>query len=410
MSVALRCVLLTLAASPLLSMTASAQQAAELPTIEVTTPSPVAKAKPAKKASQSSAPQTAPSQSATESEAAASEPLQLAAPPGTFVVADDAFVPVTVATEREMEATRGDTITESLEKKPGIVGSTFAPGANRPIIRGLDNYRVRVQEDGIGTHDVSALSEDHAVPVDPNSADRIEVVRGPATLRYGSQAIGGVVAVENQRVPTYIPQGGFSGAMKGGWGSVDEGRNAAFDATAGSAGIVVHADGFWRRADDYDSPEGRVANTFVDSEGGSAGASLVGHDGFLGVAVARIESNYGIPAEEAHIELGQDKVLSRGACATTGSRRSASGSAPATTPTTRSTRRATSARASPTRSRRRGSRRSTARCEHRSACSTAPSARNGAIATSRRRASRATACSHPPRPIRSPASGSRSSR
>jgi iron complex outermembrane receptor protein len=109
-----------------------------------------------------------------------------------------------------------------------------------------------------------------------------------------------------------MPRGGFSGAMKGGWSSVDEGKDAAFETSAGAAGIVVHADGFWRRADDYDSPQGRVANTFVDSQGGSAGASLVGSDGFLGVAVARIESNYGIPAEDSHIELVQDKVLSRG--------------------------------------------------------------------------------------------------
>jgi iron complex outermembrane receptor protein len=299
-------------ASALAPLAVRAQQATELPTIEVTTPSPVAKAKPAKSAA--ARPQTEPAQSATTgaSQNQGAEPLNLAVPPGTFVVAGDAFVPVTVTVEREIEATRGATITDTLATRPGIVGSTFAPGASRPIIRGLDNYRVRVQEDGIGTHDVSALSEDHAVPIDPNSADRIEVVRGPATLRYGSQAIGGVVAVENERVPTYVPRGGVSGTMKGGTSSVDDGRDGGFEAMAGSRGLVVHADGFRRRADDYDTPRGKEANTFVDSQGGSAGASIVGSDGFLGVAVARIESQYGIPAEEAHIDLEQDKVLSRG--------------------------------------------------------------------------------------------------
>jgi len=299
-------------ASALAPLDVRAQQATELPTIEVTTPSPVAKAKPAKSAA--ARPQAEPAQSATTgaSQNQGAEPLNLAVPPGTFVVAGDAFVPVTVAMEREIEATRGATITDTLDTKPGIIGSNFAPGASRPIIRGLDNYRVRIQEDGIGTHDVSALSEDHAVPIDPNSADRIEVVRGPATLRYGSQAIGGVVAVENERVPTYVPRGGVSGTMKGGASSVDGGRDGGFEAMAGSRGLVVHADGFWRRADDYDTPRGKEANTFVDSQGGSAGASIVGSDGFLGVAVARIESQYGIPAEEAHIDLEQDKVLSRG--------------------------------------------------------------------------------------------------
>src|SRR5690606_29938338 len=113
-----------------------------------------------------------------------------------------------------------------------------------PIIRGLDSYRVRVQENGIGAHDVAAISEDHAVPIDPFAADRVEVVRGPATLRYGSQAIGGVVSVENERIPTFMPRNGFSGEIRGGLTSVDEGRDGAFKATAGANGIVIHADGF----------------------------------------------------------------------------------------------------------------------------------------------------------------------
>ena len=120
-------------------------------------------------------------------------------------------------------ANPGATITDSLQNKPGISGTTFAPGANRPIIRGLDSYRVRIQENGIGTHDVSAISEDHAIPIDPSDADKIEVVRGPSTLRYGSQAIGGVVSVENQRIPTTLPEQDFSGMIKGGGNTVDDG-------------------------------------------------------------------------------------------------------------------------------------------------------------------------------------------
>jgi iron complex outermembrane receptor protein len=299
-------VLTAFAAALAASTSALAQQATtELPAIEVTTPSPVKK--PARRAS--SAPASGAAQAAVAEEAPAPilEPL-----PGTLIVADDAFTAVTVATSREIEATRGATVTETLQSKPGIVGSTFAPGASRPVIRGLDNYRVRVQEDGIGTHDVSALSEDHAVPVDPYSADQVEVVRGPATLRYGSQAIGGVVAIENQRVPTFVPRGGFSGEIKGGGATVDDSRDGAFQATAGSKGVVVHADGFWRKAEDYDTPRGTVDNSFVDNKGGSVGASLVGSDGFLGVAFARVESLYGIPGEEAAIDLEQDKVLARG--------------------------------------------------------------------------------------------------
>ena len=289
---------------------AAQETATELPPIEVTAPSPVKK--PARRSSTAAAP-AAPASQPAETPPPAPDLL-----PGTLIVSDDAFVAVTVATEREIAATGGATITDTLQTKPGISGTTFAPGANRPVIRGLDSYRVRTQENGIGTHDVAAISEDHAVPIDPNSADRIEVVRGPATLRYGSQAIGGVVSVENQRIPTYIPKGGFSGAIRGAGMSVDEGKDGSFKATAGSNGFAVHADGFWRDADDYDSPRGTVVNSFVESKGGALGASLIGSDGFLGVSFARIESLYGIPGEEAEegvdprIDLVQDKVLAKG--------------------------------------------------------------------------------------------------
>ena len=102
----------------------------------------------------------------------------------------------TITTARDILPTHGATITDTLDQQPGIGGSTFAPGANRPIIRGLDNNRVRIQENGVSTGGVSDISEDHAYPIDPYSADSITVMRGPSTVRYGSQAIGGVVSAE----------------------------------------------------------------------------------------------------------------------------------------------------------------------------------------------------------------------
>jgi iron complex outermembrane recepter protein len=299
------------AVAGLLSHVIEPQAQTPLPGIVVTAPSPVVKRRPA--------PRTQPATPAADS--AQDEPADLSVDstlPGTLIVSDDAFVPVTVTTAQELEATRGATITDTLQSKPGISGSTFAPGANRPIIRGLDNFRVRIQENGIGSHDVSALSEDHAFPIDPFAADRVEVVRGPATLRYGSQAIGGVVAVENDRIPTAVPPRGFSSELRGGLQSVDDGRDGAFKVTAGSAaGFVVHADGFKRQTDDYDTPRGKQANTFVDSEGFSVGTSYVWQSGFAGIAFSRFSSLYGIPGEEAlearpRIDMTQDKVMSKG--------------------------------------------------------------------------------------------------
>ena len=287
----------------------------ELPAVVVTTASPVAK--PAKKKSKSTS--TAPQAPSDDAVAAPPAPsLEYVPLPGSIVATEGVFVPVTVTTQRELVTQGGATITDTLQLKPGISGTTFAPGADRPIIRGLDSYRVRIQENGIGTHDVSAISEDHAIPIDPLAADRVEVVRGPATLRYGSQAIGGVVSVENERIPTFIPKGGFSGRIIGGYSSVDNGADGAMSATAGSGGIVVHADAFKRDADDYSSPRGTVLNSFVQSEGASLGASLVGTDGFFGVSFTRFASLYGVPGEEAEegvdprIDMVQNKVQAKG--------------------------------------------------------------------------------------------------
>ncbi len=297
----------------------------ELPTVEVNVeaPSPVKKKKAKKKrtptaSSTVAATQPPPTTNIPEASDAVDEPPTLPSPvPGTLIVIDDAFVPVTVATNAEVLASQGATITDALDKRPGLIGSTFSAGSNRPIIRGLDNYRVRVQENGIGTHDVSALSEDHAVPVDPFAANQIEVIRGPATLRYGSTAIGGVVAVENERIPTFVPKNGISGEIKGGYSSVDEGRDGAFKATAGVNGIVVTADHFRRRTEDYDTPHGTQFNTFSEADGTSLGTSFVGSQGFVGVSVSRYTSFYGIPGEEAaelmpRIDLEQEKLLSKG--------------------------------------------------------------------------------------------------
>jgi iron complex outermembrane receptor protein len=303
-----------LATGAALAPAAQAQQATELPPIEVTTPSPVVKrAVPSKSAPKG----TSATPAEAQAPSGAMDTGSFQPPPGTLIVSTDAFVPVTIATERDLQENGGPTLTDTLQMKPGITGSNFAAGANRPIIRGLDNYRVRVQEDGIGTHDVSALSEDHAVPIDPNAADRVEVVRGPATLRYGSQAIGGVVSAENDRIPDAIPRGGIAGEVFGGLTSVDESKDGGFKVTAGGHGFAVHADGFRRDADDYDTPQGEQANTFVKSNGGSVGASRVWDDGFIGVAYARFESLYGIPGEEAveensRISMVQDKVLAKG--------------------------------------------------------------------------------------------------
>lgn len=319
----------------ILSITALAAAApafaqTQLPGITVTSPSPIApRPRPQSETVVDVAPTPTPRPAqgrpaqAPPAQAPASvappQPLALTPEPiqPGLVVVTDSFVPVTVVTDRELQAKTGPTISDTLAQKPGVAASTFAPGASRPIIRGLDNHRVRIQENGIGTGDVSALSEDHGIPIDPNSVDRIEIIRGPGVLRYGSQAIGGVVAIENNRIPMFVPPAGFTARINGGLSSADRGTDGSFAVTAGSGRFVVHADGFARETKDYSTPQGRQFNSFTQSEGFALGTSYVWSNGYIGVGGSRMTSLYGIPGAEAadarpRIDLEQTKIYSKG--------------------------------------------------------------------------------------------------
>jgi len=239
-------------------------------------------------------------------------------PVGILPVATDTFSPVTVVTQQQIARDQPRTLGDALFDRPGISGTTYAPGAaSRPIIRGLDNARVRIQENGIVNGGVSDLGEDHAVPVNPLVSDRIEVIRGPATLRYGSGAIGGVVSADNNRVPTFIPANGVQGQVTSGYSTVDNGRLGAATVDAGGDGIAVHADGFKTAADNYAIPGGIQRNSYNESQGGAFGISAIGDRGFAGISFSHYDAIYAIPggvAEQDRTRLtpNQDRVLSRG--------------------------------------------------------------------------------------------------
>ncbi|MGX5775256.1 TonB-dependent receptor [Methylorubrum zatmanii] len=242
-----------------------------------------------------------------------------AAPPdGILPVVADRFATVTVVTGSELARAQPTSLGEALFDKPGLSATTFAPGsASRPIVRGLDNHRVRILENGTGVQDMSDLGEDHAVPINPLINDRIEVIRGPAGLRYGSQAVGGVVSVENNRIPTAIPAGGVAGRVTTGLSAVDNGRNVAATVDAGHGNVAVHADAFKSAADDYDTPLGIQRNSFNLSQGGAIGTSYLFERGFVGLSFSHFDSVYGIPgigsaAQRTRLDPTQDKLQARG--------------------------------------------------------------------------------------------------
>ena len=246
---------------------------------------------------------------------AASSPIIVTASP-LPVRLDELAAPVIRLDRSDIEESGAPTLGALLGNEPGVTQSSFAAGASRPIIRGMDNNRVRVQENGISAGGVSALSEDHGVPIDPLSADSVEVVRGPATLRYGSEAIGGVVNVLNSRIPSHRPEGGYSVSGGTSYDTVDQGKEAHGALNAATGNFVWHADGFRRKTSDYDTPQGEQFNTWTDTSGVAGGGSVLFDNGYAGASITNYNSKYGIPAPEdptdpVHIDMRQTKVQVR---------------------------------------------------------------------------------------------------
>jgi iron complex outermembrane receptor protein len=225
--------------------------------------------------------------------------------------ADDIATIVNTVNRQQILQSGGANLADALANEPGVTGTSFASGASRPVIRGFDANRVRVLENGIGSFDVSDVGPDHGVPIDPLSTEKIEVVRGAATLRYGSQAIGGVVNAINNRVPSELPDKPFAAELTGSYGTNADSRqgSAMFDARAGQ--FAIHADGFDRRADDYDIPDGTMGNSYFKGDGYSLGGSYFFGDSHVGVGGVHYDSQYGIPGEDTFIDMKQTKEMLR---------------------------------------------------------------------------------------------------
>lgn len=222
--------------------------------------------------------------------------------------ADDVIAPVSVLAGAELDDAKAGTLGETVARQPGVQTTYFGPGVGRPVIRGLDGPRVGVLSNGASSGDVSTVSQDHAVSIEPFLADQIEVLKGPATLLYGSGAIGGVVNVVDGRIPDRLPDRPFSGRaeLRGNDGANERTGMARVDMKAGD--FALHADGTYRDTDDYDGPHGTIANSFLTTKSGSVGGSWITDRGFIGLAVARFLDHYGNPAEPGDPAAGEPGV------------------------------------------------------------------------------------------------------
>lgn len=241
-------------------------------------------------------------------------------------------------------------IGDLLTKLPGVSATSFAPGSSRPVLRGQQGERVRVLIDGVGTSDVSNTSVDHATTIDPITVERIEVLRGPAVLLYGSQAIGGAVNVIDKRIPTRMPDEAFHIDAFGGIDSATNMRTGAASVDVGiGSNLVFHLDGSWRESDDIDiagfqvaealradlladaaeeqaegaieeaeelreaaGVRGTVPNSAAESWTVNAGLGLILGQSTFGASVGYYDSSYGVPtrpgAGHHHGEEGESEA------------------------------------------------------------------------------------------------------
>jgi iron complex outermembrane recepter protein len=215
--------------------------------------------------------------------------------------ATETSLPITVLSGDELAREAAATLGETLDRLPGVHNASFGPGVGQPVIRGLSGPRVTTLQNGTRSADASAISADHVVAVESLLADSIEVLRGPATLLYGGGAIGGVVNVIDNRIPTTLPEDTTWGVDYRYTGA-SSGSNGTFRLDTAWGPLAVHADALFRDTESLEVPEGAgtdgadtLPNTDTEALAGTLGLAYHFDGGFFGVSVNHQENEYGLP-------------------------------------------------------------------------------------------------------------------
>ncbi len=239
----------------------------------------------------------------------------------------DLIAPATALYGDELTRRQTNSLGESLNGLPGVSTTTYGPMVGRPIIRGMDGDRIRLLQNGVAAWDASSLSYDHAVPQEPLTIERVEIVRGPAALLYGGNAIGGVVNTIDNRIPRE-PVKGVDGAVDASYGGANNARAGEAMVEGGNGRFAFHVDAFDRETSnlripgfahsdrqraldgpDADEAYGSIPNSDGRWHGGAVGTSYTWADGYAGVSYNGYEANYGSVAEDdVRLRMHQDHV------------------------------------------------------------------------------------------------------
>ncbi len=227
-------------------------------------------------------------------------------------ISAETALPVTLLTGDELRNSLASTLGETLASSPGLASASFGPSVGQPVIRGQQGARVTVLQNSTGSADASNISADHSVSVEPILAESIEVLRGPSTLLYGGGAIGGVVNVIDNRVPVAVPEK-LTGGLELRHGSVNDEMTAVVKVSGGMGNTAFHFDALDRQSNNLEIPgraaheaeettDGYIANTDSETRAYTFGVSRIFDRGFIGLAINRLDNEYGIPsgAHEHH--------------------------------------------------------------------------------------------------------------
>lgn len=220
--------------------------------------------------------------------------------------------PVKVLNREDIEKKNTTTLGEAINYEPGISSSYFAPGTSRPIIRGQNNHRILLMENGADIADVSDISADHTVSIETINADRIEILRGPATLRYGPGAVGGIINVINHRIPQTLHEQPLNLNVQLDHATVSNAETAAAEINGSIDNFSWHFDAMTRNSDDYDikgyadederEDKGKLVNSDVDTDNYAIGGSIINENYLFGLSFSKLDSDYGLPGGHGHHE------------------------------------------------------------------------------------------------------------